>query len=163
MSSNTKECGFCGKTDNLMHMRCVPDRYYKYDFCKDNKLCEEAYGQYVYSNDLTHGLPAFILTKDISSFDVCHYCGCKENLVNVPCNSYDYHKNNHKKYALSFDFQSFCKNEKCLNRYIAYIKRDSSPEVPFIIIDKCGCMCKVGTSNCHCRAIDLEFGGRCRC
>jgi hypothetical protein len=158
---SVRECGFCGATENLMHMNCVPDRYGKYDFCKDNKVCEEAYGQYVYSKDITYGIPAFLSKQSIASDDRCHYCGCKENLVNVPCKSYDYHSLNQTKYSLNFNFQAFCKNDKCLKRYINYINTKSTG-IPFIILDKLECICKVATSDCLCRDIDLQIG-RCRC
>jgi hypothetical protein len=117
-----ERCDFCGGPDNIINLKTVPDRFGHYNFCREGS-CVTSYHNYIYSKDLTNGIPYAIKTtypQDLRSGPrQCAYCGKRnENVIRVFS-------------APRFlRYKSFCKNDKCYKTFYHYVIA-KPPSPPF--------------------------------
>src|SRR5579859_2209063 len=78
-------CAWCNKSDNVEVMRAIPDCWGHNKFCR-TQGCASKYHNYVYSSDLSFGLPYHLKEKK-SPNRCCDFCGIigEENtVINLP-------------------------------------------------------------------------------
>ena len=166
-------CEFCGSKENLKYQHWR-NSYTCGDVYCDNDKCKYYHEWYVHSNDLTHGLP-FIVKKEyqLDQADLstvknihCHYCGStdKENLEYVPTKLFirQARKNGMNKLNSTLKKQWFCRNHRCLRRYIRFIGCKQTG-VPYCISQTYGCVCRPATSGCICEPEQLRRSNGCNC
>ena len=145
-------CDFCGAVGpDVIEHDTVPDRYGKYIFCQND--CYDFYGRWVYSWDLTNGVPyyvrkAYIKLKyeDIEEDRFCHNCECRDESKIVRFPTFLYKHCFGKRYCSDYKYQYFCMNETCLRNYISFARAKPNT-IPAAILMKYGCQCKKASSN----------------
>jgi hypothetical protein len=107
-------------------MRSIPDRWSHNKFCK-NRPCTKAYDDYVYSRDLSFGLPFHLKEKKSSNF-CCDFCGIvDETVIHLPFKDLQHF--------------TFCRNSFCYKQYLKFMQANPSidsftSKIPFILRDE---------------------------
>jgi hypothetical protein len=108
-TSNSMNCAWCNKSEDIFRMQSVPDRWGHYEFCKSGP-CSVYYNNYVYRKDLTYGLPHFIKERE-SSNQCCDFCGkVSVSTVNLPFKDLKHF--------------TFCKNSTCYRRFSTFMQHN---------------------------------------
>jgi hypothetical protein len=153
-------CGFCGNTNRgELNFNCtVGGNIGYFIFCK-NSDCYDLYHNYVYSKNISKGLPflekqyftnIFTSSPELSH---CYYCNLKnENVEIVP--SALIARPAQSKFAdllIKHQYLLFCRNHHCLKRFNDYLTTNI-PKIPAFIKRELNCVCEPAQQHCTCDA-----------